>query len=118
MPLHAADPAYMSFQENVLPHAVERNIGIQAMKVFANAFLLRVLSVDECLRYSLSLPISCATLGSSSVGQLNDNVRIAQNFKPYTPEEMKEVANLAVTAGPGGLQGAALEYWKVGGVWK
>jgi len=118
MPLHAADPAYLSFQENVLPHAVERNLGIQAIKVFANAFLLRILSVEECLRYALSLPISCATLGSCSFGQLNDNVRIAQNFKPYTPEEMKEVAHLAVNSGIGGLQGPALEYWKLGGVWK
>lgn len=118
MPIHAADHAYMSFTEKVLPLAVERGIGIQAIKVFANAFLLRVLSVEECLRYALSLPISCATLGCHTQGQLDDDVRIAQNFKPYTPEEMKEVANLAVTAGPGGLTGPALEYWKVGGVWK
>ena len=44
MPLHAADPAYLSFQKITLPLAVERGIGIQAMKVFANAFLLRVLN--------------------------------------------------------------------------
>jgi uncharacterized protein len=118
MPLHAADPAYMSFQEQVLPVAVERGMAIQAMKVFGNAFLLRVLSVEECLRYSLSLPIHVANLGCSSPGQLDDDIRIAQNFKPYSPQEMQEVAKLAVTAGPGGLQGAALEYWKVGGVWK
>jgi uncharacterized protein len=118
MPLHAADPAYLSFQGITLPHAVERGIGIQAMKVFANAFLLRILSVDECLRYALSLPISCAALGCSTPGQLNDNVRIAQNFKPYTSQEMQDLAKLAVTAGPGGLQGPALEYWKIGGVWK
>jgi hypothetical protein len=118
MPLHAADPAYLSFQEQVLPIAVERGMAIQAMKVFGNAFLLRVLSVEECLRYSLSLPVHVATLGCSSAGQLDDDIRVAQNFKPYTPEEMQEVAKLAVTAGPGGLKGPALEYWKVGGVWK
>ena len=125
MPLHAADPAYLSFQNITLPLAVERGIGIQAMKVFGNAFLLRVLSVDECLRYALSLPISCATLGCSSPGQLDDNVRIAQNFKPYTPQEMQDLAKVAATAGPGGLTGPALEYWKDGGgvtfkdgVWK
>lgn len=118
MPLHAADPAYLSFQELVLPVAVEHGIGIQAMKVFGNAFLLRVLSVDECLRYALSLPVHCAAVGCSTIGQLDDDVRIAQNFKPYSADEMKEVAKLAVTAGPGGLQGPALEYWKIGGVWK
>ncbi len=118
MPLHAADPAYLSFEKIALPIAVERGMGIQAMKVFGNAFLLRVLSADECLRYALSLPISCAAVGCSTTGQLDDDVRIAQNFTPYSPEEMATVRNRAVTGGPGGLQGPALEYWKVGGVWK
>ena len=118
MPLHAADPAYLSFEKITLPVAQERGIGIQAIKVFGNAFLLRVLNAEECLRYSLSLPISCAAIGCSTIGQLDDDVRVAQNFKPYTAEEMAEVRNRAVTAGPGGLQGPALEYWKVGGVWK
>ena len=118
MPLHAADPAYLSFQKIALPLAVERGIGIQAMKVFANAFLLRVLNAEECLRYALSLPIHCATVGCSTTGQLDDDVRIAQNFKPYTPQEMEDLAKLAVTAGPGGLKGPALEYWKIGGDWK
>jgi uncharacterized protein len=118
MPLHAADPAYLSFQKITLPLAVQRGIGIQAMKVFANAFLLRVLNAEECLKYALSLPIHCATVGCSTTGQLDDDVRIAQNFKPYTPQEMEDLAKLAVTAGPGGLKGPALEYWKIGGDWK
>jgi len=118
MPLHAADPAYLSFEKITLPEAVQRGIGIQAMKVFGNAFLLRVLNAEECLRYALSLPIHCATVGCSTTGQLDDDVRVAQNFKPYTAQEMEEVRHRAVTAGPGGLQGPALEYWKIGGVWK
>lgn len=112
MPLHAADPAYLSFEKAVLPVAVERGMGIQAMKVFGNAFLLRVLNVEECLRYALSLPISCATVGCGSTGQLDDDVRIAQRFTPYSAAEMDAVRNRAVTAGPGGLKGPALEYWK------
>jgi predicted aldo/keto reductase-like oxidoreductase len=112
MPLHAFDPAYLSFQEITLPHAVERGIGIQAMKVFARAFLLRVLNSEECLRYALSLPAHCAAVGCSTVGQLDDDVRTAQNFKPYTPQEM---AALTALGGPGGLKGPQLEYWKVGG---
>jgi uncharacterized protein len=118
MPLHAADPAYLSFEKITLPAAHDRGIGIQAIKVFGNAFLLRVLNAEECLKYALSLPISCAAVGCSTIGQLDDDVRIAQNFQPYTAEEMADVRNRAVTAGPGGLQGPALEYWKVGGVWK
>lgn len=118
MPLHAADPAYLSFEKMALPEAVNRGIGIQAMKVFGNAFLLRVLNAEECLRYALSLPVSCATVGCSTRGQLEDDVRIAENFKPYTAEEMAQLRERAITAGPGGLHGPALEYWKIGGVWK
>jgi predicted aldo/keto reductase-like oxidoreductase len=118
MPLHAADPAYLSFEKIALPVATERGIAVQAMKVFGNAFLLRVLNAGECLRYALSLPIHCATVGCTTVGQLDDDVRIAQSFTPLAAEEMEEVRNRAVTGGPGGLQGPALEYWKIGGVWK
>ena len=112
MPLHAADPAYLSFEKIALPQAVERGIGIQAMKVFGNAFLTRVLNPQECLRYALSLPISCATVGCSTFGQIDDDVRVAQNFKPYTPEEMADLRHRAITAGPGGVYGPPLEYWK------
>jgi predicted aldo/keto reductase-like oxidoreductase len=118
MPLHAADPAYVSFEKMALPEAVKRGIGIQAMKVFGNAFLLRVLNAEECLRYALSLPIHCATVGCSTPGQLDDDVRFAQNFTPMTPAEMEDLRRRAITAGPGGLHGPALEYWKIGGIWK
>jgi predicted aldo/keto reductase-like oxidoreductase len=112
MPLHAADPAYLSFENSALAAAVEKGIGIQAMKVFGNAFLLRVLNAEECLRYVLSLPIHCATVGCSTSGQLDDDVRFAQEFKPFSREEMEALRARAVTAGPGGVKGPALEYWK------
>ena len=118
MPLHAADPAYLSFERITLPAAVQRGIGVQAIKVFGNAFLLRVLNAEECLRYALSLPIHCAAVGCSTLGQLDDDVRFAQNFRPYTAAEMEDLRKRAITAGPGGIQGPALEYWKIGGVWK
>lgn len=110
MPLHAADPAYLSFERITLPAAVQRGIGVQAMKVFGNAFLLRVLNAEECLRYALSLPIHCAAVGCSTLGQLDDDVRFArQNFKPYTAAELEDLRKRAITAGPGGIQGPALD---------
>ena len=53
MPLHAADHAYLSFEQGALPVAVERGVGVQAMKVFGKGFLLRSLHPAECLRYAL-----------------------------------------------------------------
>jgi predicted aldo/keto reductase-like oxidoreductase len=113
MPLHAADPAYLSFEENTLPKAVERGMAIQAMKVFGNAFLLRVLSARECLQYSLSLPIHCATVGCSSTSHFDDDLKIVQALRnPLSEDEMARIREIAVTEGPGGATGPALEYWK------
>ena len=78
MPLHIADPAYLSFEKQVLPLAVERGMGIQRMKNFANAKLLQSFSAPECLGYVLSLPIHCTAIGCTTIGQLEDDVRIAQ----------------------------------------
>ena len=112
MPLHAADHAYLSFEKAVLPEAVKRGMAIQAMKIFANSFLLRVLNAGECLRYALSLPIHAAVVGCSTAGQLDDDARAARGFHPMEAGEMEQLRVRAVTAGPGGLKGAPLEYWK------
>lgn len=48
MPLHVADPLYLSFEKQVLPLAVERGMGIQGMKNFGNAKLLQSFSIKEC----------------------------------------------------------------------
>ncbi len=112
MPLHAADPSYLSFEKITLPEAVQRGLGIQAMKVFGNAFLLRVLSAKECLDYSLSLPIHCAAVGCSTTGQLDDDLRAARNWRALSADEMDVLRHRAVTEGPGGATGPALEYWK------
>lgn len=111
MPLHAADHAYESFEKSALPVAVEKGIGIQAIKVFCKAFLLRALSPAECLRYTLSLPIHVAVCGCGSQGQMEDNVRTVQSFKRMTPEEIADVRKRAVV-GQGVYTGTTMEYWK------
>jgi predicted aldo/keto reductase-like oxidoreductase len=111
MPLHAADPGYLSFEKTVLPAAVEAGIGIQGMKVFGNAFLLRALNARECLNYALTLPVHCATLGFSTEGQLQDDVRTAQSFRPLATTDMDQLRNTAQSA-RGAATGTAMEYWK------
>ncbi len=107
MPLHAADPAYLSFEKLVLPVAVERGMGIQGMKNFANAKLLQTMSVKECLSYVLSLPIHCTAIGCTTVGQLEDDVRVAQDFKPLGGDEMASLRERAAK-----IKGPQLEDWK------
>ncbi|MEJ7639015.1 MAG: hypothetical protein WKF75_13850, partial [Singulisphaera sp.] len=107
MPLHIADPLYQSFEERVLPVASARGMGIQGMKNFCNAKLLQSFSVKECLSYVLSLPIHCTAVGCTTIGQLEDDVRIAQALEPL---DAGRLAALRKRAEP--LKGPLLENWK------
>jgi uncharacterized protein len=111
MPVHAADHSYLSFEQTALPLAVERGIGIQAIKVFCKAFLLRALSPSECLRYTLSMPVHAAVCGAGTQGQMEDNIRTAQSFKPLPPDTLADIRKRAVV-GQGVYTGTTMEYWK------
>jgi aryl-alcohol dehydrogenase-like predicted oxidoreductase len=107
MPLNPADPSYLSFEKMVLPVAVERGMGIQGMKSTANAGLLTELHLKDCLSYVLSLPIHCLAVGCTTIGQLEDDVRIAQQFKPLAEQEVARIRKAAE-----GMAGPRLEGWK------
>jgi uncharacterized protein len=107
MPLNPADPSYLSFEKMVLPVAVERGMGIQAMKSTGNAGLLTEVHLKDCLSYVLSLPIHCLAVGCTTLGQIEDDVRIAQQFKPLAEEEMARIRKEAE-----GMAGPRLEGWK------
>lgn len=112
MPIHAADHAYLSFEQIALPVAVARGVPNQAIKVFGKANLLRSLSPDTCLRYALSQPgTPIAICGCGTVGQMADNIRAVQDFRKMTPEESADVRKRAVV-GAGVYTGSTLEYWK------
>jgi aryl-alcohol dehydrogenase-like predicted oxidoreductase len=112
MPLHVADTVYLSFEKGALPVALESGIGRLGMKIFGNAFLLRAFSVKDCLSYTLSLPVTTAIIGFCTVGQLEDDVRIAQNFKPLSNGEMEALRTRARLDRFEVINGPALEYWK------
>lgn len=107
MPLNPADPSYLSFEKNVLPVAVERGMGIQAMKSTANSKLLHSITVRDCMTYVLSLPIHCLALGCTTIGQIEDDVRIAQQFKAMNEQQLAELRQKAEK-----FKGPLLEDWK------
>jgi uncharacterized protein len=107
MPLNPADPAYLSFEKQVLPIAVERGMGIQGMKGTANARLLHSMSVRDCLRYVLSLPVHCLAVGCTTLGQIEDDVRIAKEFRPFTESELTALRTRGQKLG-----GPEVENWK------
>ena len=112
MPLHATESQYLSFEKIALPASVERGLGQFGMKIFGNAFLLRTFSVRDCLSYTLSLPVTAVTLGFTTQGQLEDDVRIATNFKPLSTEEMDALRARSALDKFDVIKGPALEYYK------
>jgi hypothetical protein len=77
------------------------------MKNFGNSKLLQSFSVRECLGYVLSLPIHCTAIGATTIGQLEDDVRAARQFRQLTSQEMDAVRERAKP-----IAGPRLEDWK------
>lgn len=107
MPLHPADPSYLSFEQIVLPEARKRGLGIQGMKGLANAKLLQSLSVRQCIQYVLSLPVHCLAVGCTTIGQIEDDVRIAREFAQYDDKQLAAIRERAKR-----IAGAGFEDWK------
>ena len=107
MPLNAADPGYLSFEKLVLPVVIERGMGIQGMKNFGNSKLMSAFSARECLTYVLSLPIHCTAIGCTTLGQIEDDVRIAQGFKQLSADEMSSLRDRGQK-----IAGPHMEDWK------
>jgi aryl-alcohol dehydrogenase-like predicted oxidoreductase len=87
--LGLADRLITSPETFTLPRAVERNVGVIAMKVFAHG---AVTSREQALRYTLGLPgVSLAILGMDNEKQIEEAVRLAAAYQPLPDEEREQV---------------------------
>lgn len=81
MPLSVSDGARksFSFEHAALPAAIEKKMGVIAMKTtgVGKLFEQRISTLEECLNYVWSLPISTAILGCETVEQVEADARIA-----------------------------------------
>jgi predicted aldo/keto reductase-like oxidoreductase len=89
LPVNPAEPHHKSFIDQVIPLAVERGMGIVAMKVYFRGAAARMApgKLDLFYRYALSHPVTTAVIGCDTVGQLEENVRFASSFTPLTEDE-------------------------------
>jgi aryl-alcohol dehydrogenase-like predicted oxidoreductase len=86
-----------SMIENLLPLAVEKKMAIIGMKVTAAGRIFKpdgLTTMQQAMNYVLSLPISTAIIGISKLSEVEENARIARDFKPMSPEEMTKVETL------------------------
>ena len=112
MAVNAADPHHYSFSEQLLPLAVEKQMGIIGMKVPARGRILSswtpppieqqkhswegmvlaptpgTLDMRQAMYYSLSLPVSTVIIGCDSIAQLEQNVQLAREFTPLNQQQM------------------------------
>ena len=79
------------FEELALPAANAKNLGVIAMKVTGQEFLVGEGSgkaeMDSLLRYSMSLPVTTAVVGMPKPEMLTHNVEIARAFSPLSDQE-------------------------------
>jgi uncharacterized protein len=105
MPLNAFDFHFRSFEQKVLPELNRRGIAALGMKPLGghgDAIKAGTISAEESLRYAMSLPVTTTITGIDKASVLQQNLRIAQNFRPMTPQEMQTLrARVATVAGDG-----------------
>ncbi len=116
MAMNAADPHHYSFNEALLPLAVEKQMGIIGMKIPGRGRILSswnpppieqqkkswegmtiqttspgTLTMREAMYYTLSRPVSTVIIGCDSIAQLEENVQLARDFTPINDKQAGEL---------------------------
>jgi aryl-alcohol dehydrogenase-like predicted oxidoreductase len=119
MALNAADSHIHSFTDQLLPLAVEKQMGIIGMKVPARGRLLAswtppsldaqrhswegsaiatrsgVMNMRDAMHFTLTHPVSTVIIGCDNIAQLEENVKIAREFTPLSHAQMAALNLLA-----------------------
>ena len=112
MPLSVTDGANkdLSFERTALPRAVEKDLGVMAMKTTGVGVLHEqgISTIEELLNYVWSLPVATAILGCSTPEQVDQDLRAARAHRSLSDNQMS-----ALRSKWSGVDFAALENWKV-----
>jgi aryl-alcohol dehydrogenase-like predicted oxidoreductase len=94
MAMNPADRHFLSFQEKLLPEANRKKMGVIAMKIPARGRMFReggVTTMKDAMSYTLSQPVSTVIVGCDNVQQLEENVRIASQFRQLNSAELSRI---------------------------
>jgi aryl-alcohol dehydrogenase-like predicted oxidoreductase len=88
MPLNLMDAHFDSFH-TVIPHLLEKGIGVLGMKPIAAGMIMesKIVSGIECLLYALSLPTSVVINGCDSMERLDQAFEAVAAFPRFSDEE-------------------------------
>jgi len=94
LPVNPGEPGYKSFLQEVVPLALEKEMGIIGMKVYFRGFAAKLpgyTGMGPYLRFALSQPVTNVVIGCDDVAQLEENVNFARSFRPMAEDEREEL---------------------------
>jgi predicted aldo/keto reductase-like oxidoreductase len=97
MPINMMDPHYRSFIREVVPVCTEKKVAVIGMKGLGGGSGRLIthagMTSDECLRFSLSQPVSVQITGITSMDQLKKDISLARSFQPMSEKELTQLAS-------------------------
>jgi predicted aldo/keto reductase-like oxidoreductase len=84
--------ATSSFETTALPVALQKKMGVTAMKIFAQDALVGQAPPEKLIQYSMTLPVAATVIGMPKPEYLESNVKVAKAFKPMPLEEMRRMS--------------------------
>src|SRR6202035_4914238 len=94
MPLNPFDANFFSFEQKVLPVLNSRGIAALGMKPIGGhgePVQKGVFTAEELLQYAMSLPVATTISGVSEMPILEQNLKVAQGFVPFSEAEMQAI---------------------------
>jgi len=117
MPVNVLDQSYYSFTKNIMPIALERNMGILAIKSLADGrFFARkeqanwtsddpiipnYLSIKEAMYFVWSLPVTVLISGNENATYMREKISLARSFTKLSEDQkailINKVKDIALT---------------------
>ncbi len=82
-----------NFETVALPVANRKKLGVIAMKVFGQEWLLGKAPVEKLVYFSMSLPVSTAVIGMPKREYVERNAALARDFAPLPDAEMRRISD-------------------------
>jgi len=117
MPVNVLDQTYYSFTKNVMPQALDRNIGILSIKSLADGrffakkeqanwtsddpLIPNYLSIKEAMHFVWSLPVTVLISGNENATFMREKIALARSFTKLSEENktalIDKVREIALT---------------------
>lgn len=117
MPVNVLDQTYFSFTENIMPKALDRNMGILAIKSLADGrffakneqagwttddpLIPNYLSIKEAMHFVWSLPVSVLISGNENATFMREKIALARSFAKLNEDQkltlIDKVKHIALT---------------------